>query len=143
MGQALVRDPELLLLDEPTNHLDIASIEWLESYLLSFAGTLVFVTHDRVFLDRLATGIVELDRGRLRRFPANWAAYREHKNALSAVEETEAAQFDRRLAQEEAWIRQGWCARGAPATKAGCGASWPCVTNDGRDGRWPGRSTSP
>ncbi len=111
MGQALVRDPELLLLDEPTNHLDIGSIEWLESYLLSFPGTLVFVTHDRVFLDRLATGIVELDRGRLRRFPANWAAYREHKNALLAVEETEAVQFDKRLAQEEGWIRQGVRAR--------------------------------
>lgn len=111
MGQAMVRDPELLLLDEPTNHLDIASIEWLESYLSSFPGTLVFVTHDRVFLDRLATGIVELDRGRLRRFPANWAAYREHKNALSALEDTEAAQFDRRLVQEEAWIRQGVRAR--------------------------------
>ena len=111
MGQALVRDPELLLLDEPTNHLDLGSIEWLESYLLSFPGTLVFVTHDRVFLDRLATGIVELDRGRLRRFPANWSAYREHKNALLAVEETEAAQFDKRLAQEEGWIRQGVRAR--------------------------------
>ena len=111
MGQALVRDPELLLLDEPTNHLDIGSIEWLESYLLGFPGTLVFVTHDRVFLDRLATGIVELDRGRLRRFPARWTAYREHKNALLAVEETEAAQFDKRLAQEEAWIRQGVRAR--------------------------------
>ena len=111
MGQALVRDPELLLLDEPTNHLDIGSIEWLESYLLGFPGTLVFVTHDRVFLDRLATGIVELDRGRLRRFPASWTAYREHKNALLAVEETEAAQFDKRLAQEEAWIRQGVRAR--------------------------------
>ena len=111
IGQALVRDPELLLLDEPTNHLDIDSVEWLESYLLSFPGTLVFVTHDRVFLDRLATGIVELDRGRLRRFPASWAAYREHKNALLAVEETEAAQFDKRLAQEESWIRQGVRAR--------------------------------
>ena len=111
MGQALVRDPELLLLDEPTNHLDLGSIEWLESYLLSFPGTLVFVTHDRVFLDRLATGIVELDRGRLRRFPANWSAYREHKNALLAVEDTEAAQFDKRLAQEEGWIRQGVRAR--------------------------------
>ena len=112
LAQALVGDPELLLLDEPTNHLDIASIEWLESYLLSFPGTLVFVTHDRVFLDRLATtGIVELDRGRLRRFPANWAAYREHKNALLAVDEAEAAQFDKRLAQEEAWIRQGVRAR--------------------------------
>ena len=111
MGQALVRDPELLLLDEPTNHLDIATIEWLETYLLNFPGTLVFVTHDRAFLDRLATGIVELDRGRLRRFPANWTAYREHKNALLAVEETEAAQFDKRLAQEEDWIRQGVRAR--------------------------------
>lgn len=111
MGQALVRDPELLLLDEPTNHLDIASIEWFETYLTSFSGTLVFVTHDRVFLDRLATGIVELDRGRLRRFPSNWAAYRDHKNALLAVEETEAVQFDKRLAQEEAWIRQGVLAR--------------------------------
>ena len=111
LAQAQVGDPELLLLDEPTNHLDIGSIEWLESYLLSFPGTLVFVTHDRVFLDRLATGIVELDRGRLRRFPANWAAYREHKNALLAVEETEAAQFDKRLAQEETWIRQGVRAR--------------------------------
>ena len=78
---------------------------------MSFPSTLVFVTHDRVFLDRLATGIVELDRGRLRRFPANWTAYREHKNALLAVEETEAAQFDKRLAQEEVWIRQGVRAR--------------------------------
>ena len=111
LAQALVGDPELLLLDEPTNHLDIDSIEWLESYLLSFPGTLVFVTHDRVFLDRLATGIVELDRGRLRRFRANWAAYREHKNALLAVEDTEAAQFDKRLAEEEAWVRQGVRAR--------------------------------
>ena len=111
LAQALVGDPELLLLDEPTNHLDIGSIEWLESYLLSFPGTLVFVTHDRVFLDRLATGIVELDRGRLRRFPANWTAYREHKNALLAVEDTEAAQFDKRLAEEEVWIRQGVRAR--------------------------------
>ena len=111
LAQALVGDPELLLLDEPTNHLDIDAIEWLESYLLSFPGTLVFVTHDRVFLDRLATGIVELDRGRLRRFPANWAAYHKHKNDLLAVEEAEAAQFDKRLAQEEAWIRQGVRAR--------------------------------
>jgi ATP-binding cassette subfamily F protein uup len=111
LAQALVGDPELLLLDEPTNHLDIGAIEWLESYLPSFPGTLVFVTHDRVFLDRLATGIAELDRGRLRRFPANWAAYRKHKNDLLAVEDAEAAQFDKRLAQEEAWIRQGVRAR--------------------------------
>ena len=111
LARALVGDPELLLLDEPTNHLDLGSIEWLESYLLSFPGTLVFVTHDRVFLDRLATGIVELDRGRLRRFPGNWTAYRERKNDLFAVEEAGATQFDKRLAQEEVWIRQGVRAR--------------------------------
>ncbi len=111
LAQALVGDPELLLLDEPTNHLDVGSIEWLESYLLSFSGTLVFVTHDRVFLDRLATGIVELDRGRLRRFPADWATYREHKNDLLTVEKAGAAQFDKRLAQEETWIRRGVRAR--------------------------------
>lgn len=111
LAQALVRDPELLLLDEPTNHLDLVTIDWLESYLLSFAGTVVFVTHDRVFLDRLATGIVELDRGQLRRFTGSWEAYRQHKGAILAVEETVAAQSDRHLAEEEAWLRQGVRAR--------------------------------
>ncbi len=111
LAQALVGTPEVLLLDEPTNHLDLAAIDWLEQYLTSFPGTLVFVTHDRVFLDRLATGIVELDRGRLRRFTGNWAAYRAQKQELLAVEETHAEQFDRRLAQEETWVRQGIRAR--------------------------------
>lgn len=111
LAQALVGNPELLLLDEPTNHLDIATIVWLEQYLKSFAGTVVFITHDRVFLDHLATGIIELDRGQLRRFPGNWAAYRAQKQALLAVEEAEALQFDKRLAQEEGWIRQGVRAR--------------------------------
>lgn len=111
LAQALVSNPELLLLDEPTNHLDIATITWLEQYLLGFAGTIVFVTHDRVFLDHLATGIVELDRGQLRRYTGTWAAYRTHKQALLAVEEAEALQFDKRLAQEEAWLRQGVRAR--------------------------------
>lgn len=111
LAQALVGNPELLLLDEPTNHLDIATIVWLEQYLKSFAGTVVFITHDRVFLDHLATGIIELDRGQLRRFPGNWAAYRTQKQALLAVEEAEALQFDKRLAQEEGWIRQGVRAR--------------------------------
>ena len=83
----------------------------MEQYLLSFPGTLVFVTHDRVFLDRLATAIVELDRGQLRRFTGSWAAYRAQKQELLAVEETQAAQFDKRLAQEEAWVRQGVRAR--------------------------------
>jgi len=111
LAQALVGNPEVLLLDEPTNHLDLTAIDWLEQYLTSFPGTLMFVTHDRVFLDRLATGIVELDRGRLRRFTGNWAAYRAQKQELVAVEEAHAEQFDRRLAQEEAWVRQGVRAR--------------------------------
>ncbi len=111
LAQALVGNPEVLLLDEPTNHLDLVAIDWLEQYLASFPGTLVFVTHDRVFLDRLATGIVELDRGQLRRFPSNWAAYRAQKQELLAVEEAHAEQFDKRLAQEEAWVRQGVRAR--------------------------------
>ena len=111
LAQALVGNPEVLLLDEPTNHLDLVAIDWLEQYLTSFPGTLVFVTHDRVFLDRLATGIVELDRGRLRRFTGTWATYRAQKHEILAVEETHTEQFDRRLAQEEAWVRQGVRAR--------------------------------
>ena len=111
LAQALVGNPEVLLLDEPTNHLDLVAIDWLEQYLASFPGTLMFVTHDRVFLDRLATGMVELDRGQLRRFPSNWAAYRAQKQELLAVEEAQAEQFDKRLAQEEAWVRQGVRAR--------------------------------
>jgi ATP-binding cassette subfamily F protein uup len=111
LAQALVGNPEVLLLDEPTNHLDLVAIDWLEQYLASFPGTLVFVTHDRVFLDHLTTGIVELDRGQLRRFPGNWAAYRAQKQELLAVEEAQAEQFDKRLAQEEAWVRQGVRAR--------------------------------
>jgi ABC transport system ATP-binding/permease protein len=111
LAQALVGQLEVLLLDEPTNHLDLAAIDWLEQYVLSFPGTLVFVTHDRMFLDRLATGIVELDRGQLRRFSGNWVAYCAQKQALAAVEEAQVAQFDKRLAQEEAWMRQGVRAR--------------------------------
>jgi ATP-binding cassette subfamily F protein uup len=111
LAQALVGHPEVLLLDEPTNHLDLGAIEWLEQYLANFPGTLVFVTHDRVFLDHLATGIVELDRGQLRRFPGNWTAYRAQKQELLAVEEAQAEQFDKRLALEEAWVRQGVRAR--------------------------------
>lgn len=111
LARALVGEPEVLLLDEPTNHLDLATIDWLEGYLQNFSGTLLFVTHDRAFLDHLATGIVELDRGQLRRFPGNWEAYRIQKQALLEVEEAEAAKFDKFLAQEEDWIRQGVRAR--------------------------------
>ena len=104
-------EPELLLLDEPTNHLDVDSIEWLEELLRGFAGALLFVTHDRVFLDRVADRIVELDRGRLTDFPGSFAAYRERKAQQLADEATQQDKFDRVLAQEEAWIRRGVEAR--------------------------------
>ncbi|MEZ0318069.1 MAG: ATP-binding cassette domain-containing protein [Methylophilaceae bacterium] len=111
LGRALVADPEVLLLDEPTNHLDLEAIEWLEELLLNFSGGVLFITHDRRFLDRLATRIVELDRGKLTDFIGNYANYLVKKEELLAVEATHAAKFDKVLAQEEAWIRQGIKAR--------------------------------
>lgn len=111
LGRALVADPEVLLLDEPTNHLDLEAIEWLEELLLSFNGGVLFITHDRRFLDRLATRIVELDRGKLTDFVGNYANYQIKKAELLEVEATHAAKFDKVLAQEEAWIRQGIKAR--------------------------------
>lgn len=111
LGRALVADPEVLLLDEPTNHLDLEAIEWLEELLLNFNGGVLFITHDRRFLDRLATRIVELDRGNLTDFVGNYANYQVKKEELLAVEATHAAKFDKVLAQEEAWIRQGIKAR--------------------------------
>jgi ATP-binding cassette subfamily F protein uup len=111
LAQALAVAPELLLLDEPTNHLDIAAIEWLEDFLLESGITLLFVTHDRRFLDRLATRIVELDRGRLVSFPGNFAAYQQRKAAQLADEAKENARFDKQLKEEEVWIRQGVEAR--------------------------------
>ena len=111
LGRALVAEPDLLLLDEPTNHLDIDSILWLEELLLGFNGTLVFITHDRSFLQRLATRIIDLDRGKLSSWPGD---YRRYLDARAAELETEArhnALFDKRLAQEETWIRQGIKAR--------------------------------
>ncbi len=111
LGRALVADPEVLLLDEPTNHLDLSAIEWLEELLLSFNGGVLFITHDRRFLDRLATRIVELDRGHLTEFNGTYAQYQIKKEELLAVEATHAAKFDKVLAQEEAWIRQGIKAR--------------------------------
>ncbi|OIQ92826.1 ABC transporter ATP-binding protein uup [mine drainage metagenome] len=111
LGRALVAEPEVLLLDEPTNHLDLEAIEWLEDLLLGFNGSVLFITHDRRFLDRLATRITELDRGKLTDFIGNFTQYQVKKEELIAVEETHAAKFDKFLAQEEVWIRQGIKAR--------------------------------
>src|ERR1700724_3667996 len=102
LGRALVAMPDLLLLDEPTNHLDIDAITWLEDMMLDFDGALLFISHDRAFVRRLATRIVELDRGRLRVWPGNYDDY---------VVQKHAALFDKKLAQEEVWIRQGVEAR--------------------------------
>jgi ATP-binding cassette subfamily F protein uup len=111
LARALVADPALLLLDEPTNHLDIDAIEWLEETLAAFAGSVVFVTHDRRFLDRVAQRIVELDRGRLGSFPGNFTAYEARKAEMLAIEAVVNRKFDKELAQEEAWIRKGVEAR--------------------------------
>ncbi len=111
LARALVTDPQLLLLDEPTNHLDIAAIEWLEQFLLGFRGAVMFVTHDRAFLRRLATRILDLDRGRVSDFPGDWDTYLARKQALLDAEERADALFDKRLGEEEAWIRQGIKAR--------------------------------
>jgi ATP-binding cassette subfamily F protein uup len=111
LAQALVAEPDILLLDEPTNHLDVASIRWLEDLLLAFRGSVLLITHDRAFLDRVATRIVELDRGKLLSFPGNFAAYQTRKAELLANEQVEQAKFDKLLAQEEVWIRKGVEAR--------------------------------
>ncbi len=111
LGRALVSEPDLLLLDEPTNHLDLETIQWLEEELLAFRGGLLFVTHDRALLRRLATRLLELDRGVLTSWPGDYAAFLEKKQALLEVETRHNAQFDKKLAQEEAWIRQGIKAR--------------------------------
>ncbi|HEB60161.1 MAG TPA: ATP-binding cassette domain-containing protein [Gammaproteobacteria bacterium] len=111
LGRALVSEPDLLLLDEPTNHLDIAAIQWLEQFLLKFPGSLIFVTHDREFLKNLATRIIDLDRGRLTSWPGNYADYLVQKERLLEVESRQRAEFDKKLAKEEAWIRQGIKAR--------------------------------
>ena len=111
LARALVRQPDVLLLDEPTNHLDIDAIEWMESFLIDRGTTLLFVTHDRAFLRRLATRIVELDRGRLVDWGTDYDTYLQRKEAALASEAREWAQFDRKLAKEEVWIRTGIQAR--------------------------------
>lgn len=111
LARALVSEPDLLLLDEPTNHLDITAITWLENFLLDYHGALIFITHDRMLLKHLATRIVELDRGKLNSFPGDYDAYLSKKAELLESEARAAANFDRKLAEEEAWIRQGIKAR--------------------------------
>ncbi len=111
LAQALVARPDVLLLDEPTNHLDLDSIEWLEDLLLAFKGSVVTITHDRAFLDRVATHIVELDRGQLRSYPGNFAQYQLQKEEQLAQEAVINARADKLLAQEEIWIRKGVEAR--------------------------------
>jgi ATP-binding cassette subfamily F protein uup len=118
LAQALVAEPDVLILDEPTNHLDFASIEWLEGLLNNFKGAVLFVTHDRRFLDNVTTRIIELDRGNLASFPGNFSAYQAIKERMLADEAVVNAKFDKVLAQEEVWIRQGVKAR--------------CTRNEGR-----------
>ncbi len=111
LARALVGEPDLLLLDEPTNHLDIDAIDWLERFLLDYAGTLLFITHDRALLRKLATRIIELDRGRLTSWPGDYDTYLRRKEEALEAEAAEQARFDKKLAREEAWIRQGIKAR--------------------------------
>ncbi len=111
LARALVSDPDILLLDEPTNHLDIDSILWLENFLQSFDKTLIFVTHDRTFLQKIATRIVEIDRGKLFSFACDYTTYLERRQAMQEAEEKQWQTFDKKLAQEEVWIRQGVKAR--------------------------------
>jgi ATP-binding cassette subfamily F protein uup len=111
LARALVGQPDVLLLDEPTNHLDLESILWLENFLLKVKPTLFFVTHDRAFLRKLSTRIVELDRGRLTSWACDYDTYLERKAAFLDAEEKQWAAFDKKLAQEEAWLRQGVKAR--------------------------------
>ncbi|MBU9858113.1 MULTISPECIES: ABC transporter ATP-binding protein [Rahnella] len=111
LGRALVSAPHILLLDEPTNHLDIESIAWLEDFLKEFQGSIIFISHDRSFIRNMATRIVDLDRGKLVSYPGNYEAYLLAKEEALRVEELQNAEFDKKLAQEEVWIRQGIKAR--------------------------------
>ncbi len=111
LAQAVVIEPDILLLDEPTNHLDISSIEWLEDFVASFPGAVLFITHDRYFLDAVAEEIIELDRGKLTHFQASYAEYLQKKAELLEIEGREFKKFDKMLANEEKWIRKGIPAR--------------------------------
>ncbi|MBE9563978.1 MAG: ATP-binding cassette domain-containing protein, partial [Proteobacteria bacterium] len=111
LAKALVIKPDILLLDEPTNHLDLSAIQWLEEQLLNYKGALMFITHDRSFMRKLSTRIIELDRGCLTSYPGNYDTYLRRKAEALHAEEVENAHFDKKLAQEEVWIRQGIKAR--------------------------------
>ncbi|MEJ2298492.1 MAG: ATP-binding cassette domain-containing protein [Woeseiaceae bacterium] len=111
LAKALVQKPDLLLLDEPTNHLDIATIRWLEDRVYSYPGAVLFITHDRAFLQRLATRIVEIDRGKLTSWPGDYDNYLRRKEKALEDEAVAEEKFDKKLAEEEAWIRQGIKAR--------------------------------
>jgi ATP-binding cassette subfamily F protein uup len=111
LAQALVANPELLLLDEPTNHLDISTIEWLETAVQMYPGAVLFVTHDRSFVEKVATRIVDIDRGRLRSWPGGYNDFLEQKARSQEAEDHQNALFDKKLAEEEIWIRKGVKAR--------------------------------
>ena len=111
LARALVGQPDLLLLDEPTNHLDIEAISWLETFLAEYDGAVMFVTHDRAFLTRLATRIIELDRGQLTSWPGDYATYLKRKEEALANDAVQHEKFDKKLAEEEVWVRQGIKAR--------------------------------
>ncbi|HDY7776135.1 ABC transporter ATP-binding protein [Vibrio vulnificus] len=111
LAKALVCDPDVLLLDEPTNHLDVTTIEWLETFLKDFRGSIIFISHDRAFIKAMATRIVDLDRGKLASFPGDYDNYLIEKEEMLRVEEMQNVEFDKKLAQEEVWIRQGIKAR--------------------------------
>ena len=111
LARALVCNPDLLLLDEPTNHLDIDAIQWVEQFLLKWEGALLFISHDRRFMDNLATRFIEIDRGQLAEFNCNYSTYIQRKKEMLEIEDKHNALFDKRLSQEEVWIRQGIKAR--------------------------------
>lgn len=111
LARALAGDPDILLLDEPTNHLDIDAIQWLENFLKDFRGAIVFISHDREFIHRLSTRIIDLDRGRITSWPGDYDQYLIGKEEALRVEDLQNAEFDRKLAQEEVWVRQGIKAR--------------------------------
>ena len=111
LARALVSNPELLLLDEPTNHLDISTIEWLENEIRRYSGAVLFVTHDRSFVERVATRIVDIDRGKLRSWPGSYRDYLKRKAKAEVDEDQHNREFDKKLAEEEAWVRQGIKAR--------------------------------
>ncbi|MDP2319107.1 MAG: ATP-binding cassette domain-containing protein [Acidobacteriota bacterium] len=111
LARALVSQPDVLLLDEPTNHLDIEAIEWLETFLMDYAGAVIFVTHDRTFLEKVATRIVEIDRGTLTSWPGDYLTFERKKEEWLANEELQNAKFDKKMAQEEVWLRRGVKAR--------------------------------